>query len=175
MKKIKCIFLIILVIISLSEILLAQRRITRQKSVRLSKKFPTVYFTHEKTGKEVNESTGETVDLVWLRLHNNTRWAIWIEASGGDKYEDARLYYNILDNDGNIKERRGCHVCSINPLGSGRSVLFTVPLEYFTGAEALELSFTYNWEREFDETYSQREPTHFVYFYTRNFDKSQGE
>jgi hypothetical protein len=175
MKIIKSSFLILLFIFNLSVIVSPQNRskITQRKSVRLNKKHPTVYLTFEKTGKALNDSTGVTEELVWLKLHNNTRWRIWIQASGGKNYEEARLYYNIFDKDGNIKERRGCHVCSIIPLSSSRSILFTVPLEYFTGAAGLELSFSYDWEREFDETYSKREPTHSVYFYTRNFDKSQ--
>lgn len=45
-------------------------------TVNLSKDKPTVYITFERAGKRKPLFAGESNQGVWLRLHNNTRWAI---------------------------------------------------------------------------------------------------
>src|SRR4051812_35069411 len=76
----------------------AQRRRARRSSspVRISKENPTIYITFVRQGKIADVRTGEVKEHVWLRMHNNTRWAINIQASGAPKeYGDTSLYYGI--------------------------------------------------------------------------------
>ena len=44
--------------------------------VRLSKDKPTVYITFERAGERKPLYASESNQGVWLRLHNNSRWAI---------------------------------------------------------------------------------------------------
>lgn len=66
------------------------------RDVRISKRHPTIYITFERLGKAVNHwetrmaETGEPSKFkeagqdFWLRIHNNTRWAI--------RFSTANLY-----------------------------------------------------------------------------------
>lgn len=144
---------------------------SRQRSIKVNKVHAANYITLERIGRPELNSSEDTQELVWLRLHNNTRWKILLEASGGnEKYEDARLYYDMLDINGNIKEAISCHVCSITKLQSGKSILFTVPYLQFTGTEAMRIRYNYDWEN-FEDAFTEGEPTHYIYFYTRNLGK----
>jgi hypothetical protein len=44
--------------------------------VRLSKDKPTIYITFERAGERQPLLANESNQGIWLRLHNNTRWAI---------------------------------------------------------------------------------------------------
>jgi len=57
-----------------------RRRHSRSSGVRVSQDHPTVYITFERVGKRERHRTGEISDGVWLRLHNNTRWRIDLQA-----------------------------------------------------------------------------------------------
>lgn len=80
----------------------AQRRSAwRVSDVRISKNHPTVYITFEGIGKREPRRLGESNDAVWLRLHNNTRWKIHLQAYGlssiflkGNE-EEVGLYYEV--------------------------------------------------------------------------------
>jgi hypothetical protein len=64
--------------------------------VRISREKPTVYIMLVRKGKIADSGTGEVKDHVWLRLHNNTRWPLMIQASGVPKeYGDAQMHYGV--------------------------------------------------------------------------------
>src|SRR4051794_36828663 len=70
--------------------------------VRISKKHPTVYITFERVGKREPRRLNESDSGVWLRLHNNTRWAIDVPAHGlhnlvftDGKEEEVGLLYEV--------------------------------------------------------------------------------
>jgi hypothetical protein len=142
------------------------------KSVRIDKKVPTIFIVLERVGTIKNVSGSGEEKRVWLRLKNNSRWLIKLDASGGDKaVEDARLYYEIVDVQRNIKVARTCHVCSIVGLASGKSILFSVPYQELAEGNSLRIQFEYEWEDGVSVA-PAIEPVHFVYFYTRHLQEA---
>jgi hypothetical protein len=103
---------------------------------------------------------------IWLRLHNNTKWSIILDMNGvpSEKYGDAALIYDELS-DRKITFERKCHVCSFNALGSGRSLLFSVPAEHLSKGLGIRIKFSYAWE-DYNKVLARQEPEHYVYFYS---------
>ncbi|MEP7272215.1 MAG: hypothetical protein ABI882_11990 [Acidobacteriota bacterium] len=76
--KIKMLFSLILVAIMLALPVSAQQSepsFTKQ-DLRISKDKPTVYITFEHAGPREGVYASESGQGIWLRLHNNTKWAI---------------------------------------------------------------------------------------------------
>jgi hypothetical protein len=98
MSMIKLI-LFIFVMCSLTSVAPAQRRDNSRgrRNVRISKKHPTIYISFVRVGKSKPEQAGYSGERVWLRLHNNTRWSINLQAHGSrdESYGDHRLMYEI--------------------------------------------------------------------------------
>jgi|GEM_PF-7049279 hypothetical protein len=136
------------------------------KSGRLKKDTPGVYLTAERVDKD---SGGQNKPKrIWFRLRNNTLWGIRVEASGGNSLiEDARMFYDVLDKKENILLKRLCHVCSHTVVGTGKTILFTVPFADTDGSSFLRVNFSYEWEDLLDVA-SGREARHYVYFYFEN-------
>jgi hypothetical protein len=140
-------FLVFILILSVCVVVSAQRRSTIR--VKLNKNKPSVYISLVRVGKLKSPSDAMSREFVWLRLNNNTRWAIWFDASGeNDKESDASLYYDIVNKDGNTIESRRCHVCSRIPLGSGKTLVFNIPKEDFSEKSYLEIRFSFDWQNE---------------------------
>jgi hypothetical protein len=137
-------------------------------SVRINKKLPAIFLVFEKTGVIKDASNRRQEKRTWFRLKNNSRWLIKLDASGGNKaVEDAQLYYEMLDDKGNIKVSRLCHVCSVIGLASGKSILFSVSSEEVSEASSFRIQFEYEWEDKIAVA-PETEPSHYVYFYTRH-------
>lgn len=79
-------------------------------------------------------------------------------------FGEARLFYDILSAFEKIDRSVGCHVCSYNILGSGKSLLFSVPKTDLVGSYAIRIQYSYSWKDGLDSD----EPSHFVYFYSRD-------
>jgi len=126
---------------------------------------PTVYITFERAGERKPLKEGESGKGVWLRLHNNTRWSLTLAMNGVPKeYGDAALFYDVLS-EGKVVVEGRCHVCSSNQLHPGDSLLFSVPSEDLAKDGAIRVNFSYGWEHP-DDVFADREPEHFVYFYS---------
>ena len=143
-----------------------QRRSSGAKSeFRLRKDVPTVYITFERAGKRKPLEQGESEQRIWLRLHNNARWRLRLAMNGVPKeYGEAALFYDVLS-EGKVVVERRCHVCSSNQLRPGRSLLFSLPREDLVKGGAIRVKFSYGWEHP-DDVFADREPQHFVYFYS---------
>lgn len=139
---------IIILLLSFCVIVPAQRR--KAQSVLLDKTKPSVYLSFVRTAKLEPYYEGLSGETVWLRLHNNTRWAISLQASGVAEKEDgdASLYYDIV-NENEIEitpNSYPCHVCSIIPLGSGKSLLFSIPREHLADERHIQIHFYFDWQ-----------------------------
>jgi hypothetical protein len=168
--------------------------------VHISKDHPTVYITFERFGKAINpldlplaepsetSRSKEKGNDVWLRLHNNTRWAIrfttWSMYIGkgaspkerltgegssfklGDGME-VSIAYGVEEPDG-----RGVRYTVIDHytqswLPSGRSVIFCVPRPLLSKERTVYVRFNYEWESE--QPYAEgHEPGHLARFYGNN-------
>jgi hypothetical protein len=136
-----------------------------QPELRLRKDMPTVYITFERAGKRKPLEQGESDQGVWLRLRNNTRWPLTLAMNGVPKeYGDAALFYDVLS-EGKVVVEGRCHVCSSNQLHPGGSLLFSLPREDLVKGRAIRVKFSYGWEHP-DDVFAEREPQHFVYFYS---------
>ncbi len=144
-----------------------------QRFVRIDKKLPTVLITFEKEVEIKDDVQRKNIRYVLLRLKNNSIWTIKMDASGGNKkIEDSSLYYQIIDDKGDIISERECHVCSVIGLKSGKSMLFSIPYDEITNANAVRIEFSFAWEdRVLVAPLS--EPTHFVYFYKSDLNEDK--
>jgi hypothetical protein len=136
-----------------------------QKDVHLKKGRLSVYLTLERVGQLQSPDPGDDKARVWLRFHNNTRWPIRLDMGGvpSAEYGDAELFFDGLQN-GEVIFRNRCHSCTTNMLGSGGSLIFSVPHADLGKGRAIRVRFSYGWEDWGDVT-AGREPEHYVYFY----------
>ena len=142
-----------------------------QGATRLAGGSPGVYITYERSGKREPLHTGESEEGIWLRLHNNTRWAVYFPAFGVPRsYGDLGMYYSLeqasQNQSSNMLDIKGYeigHLYSEHKLQSGRSVLFSVPREHLPSGVKLRVKFRYDWEDE-DDVFADREAQHFVFF-----------
>lgn len=124
---------------------------------------PSIYITFIKKEKRLNADSDEE-DLIWLKLYNNTKWEIALQASGGFGKTDATLYYSVLDQDQKLIRGNFCHICSIIRISSGRSILFGVWASELKGSSYIKIRYTNEWEDFFNNS----EPTHSIYFDTKS-------
>jgi hypothetical protein len=98
------VILLLFLIFNLPIIIPAQRGKTRRsnKSVRILNDKPTVYITFENFGERKSDGIGESDKIVYLRLHNNTRWSLVLLAQGASdkslttgKDEEVGLFYGV--------------------------------------------------------------------------------
>lgn len=169
MKTVISIQLLLLLTLCSTLTYIAQGKIAAKqiRSVRIDKKLPTAFLRVERIGKAKNSDIHKA--RLWFRLHNNTRWVIFVEASGEEKaLGDARMYYDLLK-DSTIEKSVRCHVCSIVKIAPGKSLLFSLPREELFTASSMRIRFSYEWEES--DGFHGREPTHFVYFYLSDLEK----
>ena len=167
------------------------------KDVRIEKDKPTVYLSFERLGKAVNplntrlsepsntSKSKEKGNDVWLRLHNNTCWAIQLKTLSSylpreKKPDEKPLDYIIrgryLENDAEIaidyevreysgkRLSSGIDSYSISELPPGVSVLFSVAREHLSIPKERSIYVRYNYSWELDERGFERsnEPQHKV-------------
>jgi hypothetical protein len=151
----------------------------RQAGIKIDKKQPSVYVTFEKFGKRMPLRDDESGEGVYLRIHNNLRYAIRFCAFGiSDEAEQLIAYskdtqmginYDVVQNPVGITQRQPKidvpsgypigGICHYFNLAGGKSLLFAVPKEHLIQGVSIKIEFSYDWEEEWEDR-----PTHFVYF-----------
>jgi len=136
-----------------------------QASVRIRKDMPGVYVMFGRAGQLKSPEKGDEEQRVWLRLHNNTRWPLRLDMGGvpSAEYGDVELFYDVVSGRGDLIFRGQCHVCTINELGPGKTLMFSVPGEDLAGEHSIRISFSYSWEDR-NDVLGGREAKHHVYF-----------
>lgn len=168
--------------------------------VHISKDHPTVYITFERFGKAINPldlplaETSETSrskakgNDIWLRLHNNTRWAIrfitWSMYMGkgaspkerltgeGSSFKlsdgmEVSLAYGVDEPDGRSVRYTVIDNYTHSWLPPDRSVIFSVSRPHLSKGRTIYVGFNYEWESE--RAYAEgNEPAHLARFYGNN-------
>lgn len=188
----------LIVLVALSSFAFSQQTqpCDASKDVRIEKDKPTIYLSFERFGKAVNpldtrlsepsntSKSKEKGDDVWLRLHNNTCWAIQLETLSSylpkqRKPNEKLLEYYMrgyhLENDAEIaidylvEERDGKQLNSgidshsDSELPPGVSVLFSVAREHLSIPKERSIYVRYNYAWELDKHgLALNEPQHKV-------------
>jgi hypothetical protein len=165
--------LTIVVTFSLVTVASAQRQKSRRAVTLVDANKPAVYVSFLRAAEIEPLETGVGNRYLWFRITNNSRWAIWLDMSGVPKtYGDAGLFYTIENkDDGKIRIDSRCHACSVNPVGSGRSVVFSIPADYASQDARMRMEYSFAWERD-NEMEGGSYSTHSVLFYFSYLPKS---
>ncbi|HET6892067.1 MAG TPA: hypothetical protein VFH31_13270 [Pyrinomonadaceae bacterium] len=166
-------FLAIVIVCSLATVVPAQRQKSRRARHLVDANKPAVFISFIRSGEIEPLETGVSNRYLWFRITNNSRWAIWLEMKGVPKgYGDAGLFYTIESkDDGKIQIDSQCHVCSVNPVGNGRSVVFSIPADYASQSARMRIEYSFAWERD-NEMEGGSYSTHSVFFYFSYLPKS---
>lgn len=128
----------------------AQRSQPPPKGILVNTSKPAVFvsFVDQRSIKTVEKPSPQK--FLFFRITNNTRWKIWLEMSGtaGKEFGETRLYYAIEESKTgtNISGSVSCHVCSNNPLGPGRSILFSMPASNAEKDVRMRIVYRFDWE-----------------------------
>jgi len=166
-------FLTIVIACSLVPVASAQRQKNRRAGTLVDAKKPVVFISFLRSAEIEPLETGVGNRYLWFRIRNNSRWPIWLDMSGVPKaYGDAGLFYTIESKiDGKIRIDSRCHACSVNPVGSGRSVVFSIPADYARQDTRMRMEYSFAWERD-NEMEGGSYSRHSVLFYFSHLPKS---
>lgn len=159
------VLLVLLTLLSVTVVSDAQRKhLCKGRASGFIKSKQPVYITFERAGKREPLRTGESNEGIWLRLHNKSNKAIILDMSGvpSEEYGDTSLYYDVLSGK-DVVIKNSCHVCSVNKVISGESLVFSLPREYLAAGHTLRISFSYAREGE-DDVFADGKPKQYVYF-----------
>lgn len=146
----------------------AQRSKTRRSGALVVASKPAVFLTFLRLTNIKPDDPANDPNYLFFRLTNNSRWPIWLQMSGVSKkeYGDASLYYAIEDKEtGAVRiGSTQCHVCSVNPLRAGDSIVFSIPLGDAGRDARMRIEYSFAWERD-NEIESGSYSEHSVVFY----------
>lgn len=147
---------------------------TISSNVRIIKSKPHVFISYERQGKIDPLYGGESGKRVWLRFHNNSRWRVMFCSNPISKeYGETEITYEIerYEYSGETPGTRSSDTCGYLLLETGKSILFSVPLEHVTDGLAIKIQFRYDWETDPDGSDNLLEPKHYAYFYSSDIPK----
>ncbi len=165
------------------------------------KNWPIVHISFEKFGKAINpmeEHLAERDDRsrsnengkdIWLRLHNNSKWAIFFATDSmylgkrvsSYQLPDGKSAFGLADGievsmQYQLQEQDGRRVSSNSDnsftscLPPGRSVLFSVRREYLSNGRMIFVNFNYDWEQ--GDVYSNNlAPVHRSEYYSYRLER----
>jgi len=132
----------------------------RQYVVDVSR--PSVYITQEDALSNVSASKEKVGSRLFYRLHNNLRWPIRLTVSSPPAGEgDVQLDYELLGKSDQVAGGYECHKCTAVPLGSGKSLLFSLSENEVRSSKRIRVAFSFWWE-SFDDVGTEMEPFHYV-------------
>src|SRR5262245_51835905 len=150
-------------------------------SFLIRKDRPSVYIEFERIGKAPPLFEGEKEERVWLKLHNNTRWAVVIcSFPATAEYGDIGVVYDVkqsptpIRTEGRVGGRRTSgkpasknisqpesskipegystgDTCAPYYIDSGKSIVFSVPREHLAKNLYIEFEFWAEWENRDNE------------------------
>lgn len=128
----------------------------KRENFRLVQTKPSAYITFVRFVTREPRFIGENNEKVLLRLHNNTKWNLTISTLSRRTTEDECMVFYKIDQMFNLKTtdnksgfpkiNRVKHVSAEKQIGSGKSLLFTVPKEDLAKELYILVEFNYEWE-----------------------------
>jgi len=126
------------------------------KDIRLNQKKPSVFITFERYGERFPTREDENAEGIWLRIHNNSRWKIYLKSYGADNEDDEyQVSYEIQKIPGLEWKTKGIdppigyritNAARVRAIESGKSILFNVPKENLADGLSVLVNFSYEWE-----------------------------
>ncbi len=149
----------------------------KSRPMLIRKDRPSVYIEFERSGKASPLFEGERDDRIWLRLHNNTQWAIvFCSFTVNNKYGGTGIVYEVKRYQQGLggDERRSREsasliesnqiestkipqgyrtgdTCTSYSLESGKSVVFSIPRDHLGKNLYLAIEFWPAWENRDNE------------------------
>lgn len=162
--------LTLVVTFALVTVMFAQGKGSRHARELINASKPVVFISFLRSGDIEPLETGVSRQYLWFRITNNSQWPIWLDMSGVPmkKYGDAGLYYTIEKSTGEIRIDARCHVCSVNPVGAGRSLVFSIPADHASRDTRMRIAYSFEWERD-SEAEGGSYSNHSVDFYFQLF------
>lgn len=125
-------------------------------SILLNPRKPSVFISYERYGERTPARQDESNKGVWLKLHNNSKWKIYLKTYGADNEKNEyRVSYEVRIIPGLEWEKResklpiGYRINSnstIRAIEPGKSIIFSVPQENLAEGLAVFVYFSYEWE-----------------------------
>jgi len=148
--------------------------VSSKKAKVVSETKPTVYITFLRR-ERVEPERKDDGDYLFFRLTNNSSWPIRLDMFGSEpKFGDVGLYYSI-ENTKTGENRIGSlychHVCSVNSLGAGKSLIFSIAVEEACNDATMKIRFEFAWENELSYL-EGTDTTHIVNFYFNSIPRS---
>ena len=160
--------LTIVIACGLVTVIQAQRPNNRRAGALVNANKPAVFLTFLRLTNIKPDDPTDDPNYLFFRLTNNSRWPIWLQMSGVSKkeYGDASLYYAIEDKETSIVRigSTQCHVCSVNPLRPGGSIVFSLPSGHASRDTRMRIEYSFAWERD-NEMEGGSYSEHSVVFY----------
>jgi hypothetical protein len=166
------------------------------KTAAVNRAKPSVYLSLERLDKIVRYD-GQVEDAVWLRLNNNTGWAINVNTLG-ISYAERPQYTHLnlcrhkviavsegsgerpiyfLETKNGERANLYSHVLTAGDIwiASGSSLEFPVPQSHLASNQRLGINYSYQWEWQWntlEPTHKLGEPSHTVYLELEALPKS---
>jgi hypothetical protein len=177
----KKVFSLLALLVCLSPALGLQKSTQEEaKSQLLRKDRPSVYLEFDRIGKAPPLFDGENEERIWLKLHNNSKWTIeFCSFPVKSQYGGTGIVYAVKhqqptlvsvgvegsssrtttlpgdkDQRENAKAPQGYSTgdtCTAYYLGSGKSVVFSLPRDHLRKNLYLEIEFWPEWENRDNE------------------------
>jgi hypothetical protein len=170
----KELFFTLIVICSFLSLTFAQRQKGNNSRILVDANKPAVFITFLSLKEIKPDDPTDDKNNLFFKITNNTRGKIWLQMSGVSKkdYGEASLYYEINDESKDTSfGSLDCHVCSVNPVGSKRSIIFSIPLSQASYDALMQIKYSFDWERD-SENIGSSYSTHLVGFALSSLPKS---
>lgn len=122
----------------------------------LDSRKPSAFITFEKYGDRSDVREGENKQGVFLRLRNNSRFKVYLNANGAeDLNADHRVSYEVRGIPGSdlsgMEKKLPIgtllfHKTRVRELEGGQSIVFSVPIDHLAEGFGIFVNFSYEWE-----------------------------
>jgi hypothetical protein len=153
-----------------------------QEGIRIDATKPVAYVEFERFRKDTPLFNGDSVDRVYLKLVNNSKWSVYIDAFVYGKNEEKQgLYFTVEREDKRVRVGklysdeipkgyvRGDCGSGLTELESGKSYSFSVPRNHLAKNLKIRIQLYFDWMGTTEQPYLLPEMS--VFFSSSGLDK----